>query len=803
MKIKKIKFIVLTALLISTFAFKMLVSAVHYFPNVTKEMSLPSYWSSETDVLMSYEEIKTVNEQTVLVSETNMYDLKNMSDTVNGVALNEALLKSSWADADYFLTWTYREDGKRYSRSDFEKIIENTQNPDAGELQKVLYGIAVKRTELRVLPSEKAILDSPSDSDTDNQYLVGIRVNEPVVITSKSKDGKFYLAKSVCCSGWIPSDCVAICKDKEEWLSAWDFAHEDALVVWGDKVYTEYSNSGKETSELMLTMGTVLEIAKNINPNELIDLRSAYNNHVVWMPIRNDDGSYSKKLTLISESEDVSVGYLPLTKYNISRVALSALGNIYGWGGSLHSEDCSGYIRNIYKCFGFELARNTNWQSSMPMAKVDMKNMAKEERVKILDGLPLGTILFISGHEMMYLGARDGMYYVISSLGTVMQPENPSVRQRISSVTVNTLDVKRANGNTWLEELTAAIVPHYGDDKTLLPKYEWYHDGVTYCLKNKIMQGDENKFFNPSKNITWAELFQILYNMEEIKSEAVSSENNAWYTAAVAWARENDLVYEADKNFEPNAAISREQLSSVLYLYAQFKEYDVRIAEETNILTYDDASDVSEYAIPAMQYVCGAGIIKGKTQSTLNPLENTTRAEIAVMLERFISYNVHLAELRRSTVDYTREISDFIYQPETDDEVIEHFKIIDRCQYGTAGSSMIQITAGISVLVNSKSENVLLKLAEYLDGMDATQKDYFSFQWQMCFRKANDILKNPDSLLVEMSESGFEEVDLSVFNDDELNLLDAAVMTELSKRGVEDEWKNYAEQEPFVFWKLY
>ena len=76
MKVKKIKFIVLTALLISTFAFKMLVSAVHYFPNVTKEMSLPSYWSSETDVLMSYEEIKTVNEQTVLVSETNMYDLK-------------------------------------------------------------------------------------------------------------------------------------------------------------------------------------------------------------------------------------------------------------------------------------------------------------------------------------------------------------------------------------------------------------------------------------------------------------------------------------------------------------------------------------------------------------------------------------------------------------------------------------------------------------------------------------------------------------------------------------------------------
>ena len=800
MKLNKIKGIVLSTLLVTAFAANTLVSGAYYLPDVTKEMSSPSYWAEESDVLMTYEEAVILNKETVSTKGTNMYDLANLSDTVNGVALNEALVKSSGADAAYFLTWTYLEEGRRTTQEDFAKMIENTQNPDAVEKQEVLYGIATKRTELRALPSSAALLDSPSDPDTDNQYLVGIRVNEPVVITSKSKDGKYYLAKNVCCSGWIPSECVAICKDKEEWLAAWDIDDEDALVVWGDKVYTEYSNVGKETSELMLTMGTVLELAKDVNPNDLVDLRAAYNNHVVYIPVRNEDGSYSKKLTLISESEDVSEGYLALTKENIAKVAFSALGNVYGWGGSLHSDDCSGYMRNIYKCFGLELARNTTWQTSMPMAKVDMKNMAKEERMKILEGLPFGTILFISGHEMMYLGEENGKFYVISASGTIMQPENPTVRQRTSSVIVNTLDVRRANGNTWLDELTVALVPFYGKDESKLPAYEWYHDGVTYCIKNKIMQGDESKFFNPSKNITWAEIMQILFNMQEPEPEVEVGEDAMWYEAAVTWALENELVYEEDKDFDPNAAITREQLASVLYLYAQFEGEDVRVGEETNILSYDDASDVSEYAISAMQFVVGAGIMNGKTESTLNPGDNTTRAEVAVMLERFISYNIRMEELRRNTVDYTKDFTDFMYQPENEDEVVELLKTIDRCSYGTAGSSLSQLSAGVSVLKLTEKEEISEKLSEYLDGMDATQRDYFSFQWQMCVKKAEALLEKSEDYPDEMKDAGLEEVDLSKFDKEKLSELDTAVMTELEKRHVTDEWKNHPEEEPFVYW---
>ena len=305
-------------------------------------MSAPSFWTDETDILMSYDEIVKLNAETISTKGTSMYDLKAQLEVVDGIALNEAILKSSQADAKYYLGWTYLESNEKATQEDYDRIIENTQNTYADKEQVVLYGIATKRTELRTFPSEIAIWDDPLDSDLDYQYLSSIRINEPVVITSKSKDGKYYLAKSICCSGWISVDSVAICKDKEEWLSAWDFGKDDALVVWGDKVFCETSIAQKATSDLMLTMGTVLELAKDIDPNQIIDNRSTYNNFVVWIPVRNDDGTYSKKLTLISEHKKVYEGFMPLTKANISKVVFSALGNTYGWGGSLNSDDCSG-----------------------------------------------------------------------------------------------------------------------------------------------------------------------------------------------------------------------------------------------------------------------------------------------------------------------------------------------------------------------------------------------------------------------------------------------------------------------------
>ena len=106
-----------------------------------------------------------------------------------------------------------------------------------------------------------------------------------------------------------------------------------------------------------------------------------------------------------------------------------------------------------------ELARNTTWQTAMPMAKVDMQGLTTEERKAVLDETPMGAVLFFRGHEMMYLGSENGTYYVISAVGNIIDPMGSKNVQRISSVVINTLDTKRGNGNTWLDELTMIIVP--------------------------------------------------------------------------------------------------------------------------------------------------------------------------------------------------------------------------------------------------------------------------------------------------------------------------------------------------------
>ena len=86
--------------------------------------------------------------------------------------------------------------------------------------------------------------------------------------------------------------------------------------------------------------------------------------------------------------------------------------------------------------------------------------------------------------------------------------------------------------------------------------------------------------------------------------------------------------------FAPDDPITREQLAAILWRYAKYKGYDVSIGESTNILSYTDVGKVSEYAIPALQWACGEGVITGRSDGVLDPQGTATRAEAAAMLQR-------------------------------------------------------------------------------------------------------------------------------------------------------------------------
>ena len=168
---------------------------------------------------------------------------------------------------------------------------------------------------------------------------------------------------------------------------------------------------------------------------------------------------------------------------------------------------------------------------------------------------------------------------------------------------------------------------------------DWFADAVKYVADKGMMNGTSKTTFGPNDSTTRGMIVTVLYRLENEPSAAAVSFTDVvsgqYYTFAVAWANANGIVTGyGNGKFGPNDVVTREQLAAILYRYAQYKKYDVSVGEDTNILSYADAQSVSAYAIPAMQWAGGAGIVNG-SNGKLNPQNNATRAEVATMLMRY------------------------------------------------------------------------------------------------------------------------------------------------------------------------
>ena len=169
---------------------------------------------------------------------------------------------------------------------------------------------------------------------------------------------------------------------------------------------------------------------------------------------------------------------------------------------------------------------------------------------------------------------------------------------------------------------------------------DWFASAVDYVTDKGMMNGTGTNTFGPKANTTRGMVVTVLYRLENEPSTAAASftdvASGAYYANAVAWANANGIVSGyGNGKFGPNDKVTREQLAAILYRYAQYKKYDVSVGEDTNIMDFDDVRQISSYAVPAIQWACGAGVMSGKSTYTLDPKGDATRAEVAAMLMRF------------------------------------------------------------------------------------------------------------------------------------------------------------------------
>ena len=168
---------------------------------------------------------------------------------------------------------------------------------------------------------------------------------------------------------------------------------------------------------------------------------------------------------------------------------------------------------------------------------------------------------------------------------------------------------------------------------------DWFYDAVVYAYQNELMDGVGGNRFAPNSETTRAQLVTILYRLEG--QPAVSGdlpftdvETGIWYTDAILWAAQNNIVNGVnDTEFAPGDEITRQQLVTILYRYAEAKGYDV--SASADLSGYPDADQVQDYAQPAMAWAVAENIIQGMEDGTLKPAGNASRAQIATILMRF------------------------------------------------------------------------------------------------------------------------------------------------------------------------
>ena len=170
---------------------------------------------------------------------------------------------------------------------------------------------------------------------------------------------------------------------------------------------------------------------------------------------------------------------------------------------------------------------------------------------------------------------------------------------------------------------------------------DWYYDSVKYVYERGLMNGTGKTTFSPGLATTRGMIVTILWQLErEPDSGAAMAftdvKADSYCYEALRWAAEHEIVKGyTQTTFGPDNAVTRQELAAILYRYAQYKGVDM--SGTGGLTAFTDQPDA--WAENAMKWAVGAGVLAGKGNGVLDPHGHATRAEAAVMLQRFAERN--------------------------------------------------------------------------------------------------------------------------------------------------------------------
>lgn len=290
------------------------------------------------------------------------------------------------------------------------------------------YGIAVRFSDQRILPTLEPLYGEPSDTDFDSLQNNTIELGTPLLLLHRTKDLNWTYVRSPFSSGWVESGNIARCAAND----AEDFAHPGRFVVILRSKADIYRNPALTISEEFVQMGTRLPL---IETGE-----SAYR---VLIPIRDSRGDIVRQQGYVLKNA-AREGYLPYTARNTLQQAFEMLNAPYGWGGMYGEQDCSRFIQQVFATVGIRLPRNSADQAKAGKPVAEFGPMTSDD-IKIRSlGLAAGgiTTLYMKGHIMLYLGKAGSVPYAIHETWAYRVPgDDGDLIYKINRVAVTDLDL--------------------------------------------------------------------------------------------------------------------------------------------------------------------------------------------------------------------------------------------------------------------------------------------------------------------------------------------------------------------------
>ena len=170
-------------------------------------------------------------------------------------------------------------------------------------------------------------------------------------------------------------------------------------------------------------------------------------------------------------------------------------------------------------------------------------------------------------------------------------------------------------------------------------KGSWYEGAVSYAYENGLISGTSEAEFSPDIALSRAQLVTIIWRMagEPAADKKTTLDNIAegsWYENAVYWAMENSIIKSVGDH--PEELLTRDETASILYNYAKQQGIAVDTVDDSVLLTYNDFFNINAEYVPAMKWAVASGLMQGMGGGMLYPIEHLTRAQTAVILQKFI-----------------------------------------------------------------------------------------------------------------------------------------------------------------------